>query len=285
MKKQLFIFTIFFSLLGYSQKDTTSIYFPQEQLIHPDCTDAEDKNACLKNIIQTKFQEILNEQIKYVITTKDTISTSVTFRVNPDGSIKDSTYSSFVYITNIKTEKKSKQKMNFEKISKKKMNTFLLELPKFEVLNKKEDIYNAKHSIYNYFSITKEKNLSLIQDKKNNYKGATIEETPIFPGCRKHKYEKERRKCFSEKMISHVKKNFRYPKKAQRKGIKGKVSIMFKISTEGKVFGIRKRGPHPLLEEEAVRIIKLLPNNFKPGKQNGKPVIVPFSLPISFKLQ
>ena len=48
--------------------------------------------------------------------------------------------------------------------------------------------------------------------------------------------------------------------------------------------GIRSRGPHKTLEREANRIIAKLPK-MTPGKQRGKPVRVPFSIPITFRLQ
>ena len=38
------------------------------------------------------------------------------------------------------------------------------------------------------------------------------------------------------------------------------------------------------LEKEAQRVINLLPK-MKPGKQRGKAVIVPYSLPIIFQVQ
>jgi protein TonB len=44
------------------------------------------------------------------------------------------------------------------------------------------------------------------------------------------------------------------------------------------------RGPDKNLEAEAKRIIEKLPK-MTPGKQRGRPVRVPFSIPITFKLQ
>ncbi|MDB9850527.1 energy transducer TonB, partial [Flavobacteriaceae bacterium] len=42
--------------------------------------------------------------------------------------------------------------------------------------------------------------------------------------------------------------------------------------------------PDKNLEAEALRIIEKLPKMI-PGKQRGRPVRVPFSIPITFKLQ
>jgi len=44
------------------------------------------------------------------------------------------------------------------------------------------------------------------------------------------------------------------------------------------------RSIDPLLDEEAIRVVKTLPK-FKPGKQGGVPVKVWFSLPVLFKIE
>jgi protein TonB len=59
---------------------------------------------------------------------------------------------------------------------------------------------------------------------------------------------------------------------------------MFVIQKDGSIGNVRMRGPDKNLEEEAARIIGKLPK-MTPGKQRGRPVRVPFSIPITFKLQ
>jgi TonB family protein len=110
---------------------------------------------------------------------------------------------------------------------------------------------------------------------------AFIEEVPIFPGCED---ATDKRACFTENVEKHIRKHFNYPKEAQEMGIQGRVSLIFVIDTNGAITDIRSRGPHELLEAEAERIIKKLPV-MQPGKQKGHVVGVPFSIPISFKLQ
>ena len=63
-----------------------------------------------------------------------------------------------------------------------------------------------------------------------------------------------------------------------------KIYVLFKIDKNGEVTDIRARAPHPRLEKEAERVVNLLPKMI-PGKQRGKPVRVPYSLPISFQVQ
>ena len=111
---------------------------------------------------------------------------------------------------------------------------------------------------------------------------AVVENVPVFPGC-KGKNNAELKACFQEKIQSHLKKHFQYPETALEMGIHGKVFVMFDIDREGLVSKIRTRGPDKLLEKEAARIVSLLPK-MTPGKQRGKPVRVPYALPINFQL-
>ncbi|MBC9795036.1 energy transducer TonB [Sinomicrobium weinanense] len=110
---------------------------------------------------------------------------------------------------------------------------------------------------------------------------AVIEDVPVFPGCEN---AKDKRACFQEMMLKHIRKNFRYPEVAQEMGIQGRVSVMFTIDKDGSITNVRMRGPDKNLEKEAQRIISKLPK-MTPGKQRGRPVRVPFSIPITFKLQ
>ena len=112
---------------------------------------------------------------------------------------------------------------------------------------------------------------------------AVIEDVPIFPGCERVAKSK-RRECFQEKINKHIRKNFRYPDIAQEMGIQGRVYVNFIIAKDGSITNIRMRGPDKNLENEAARIIGRLPK-MTPGKQRGRAVRVPFSIPITFRLQ
>ena len=113
---------------------------------------------------------------------------------------------------------------------------------------------------------------------------AVIENVPIFPGCERGNNAKKR-KCMSEKIAKFVQRKFN-TELAGDLGLSGRqrISVIFKIDKYGNVTGVRARAPHPRLEKEAQRVINLLPK-MKPGKQRGKAVIVPYSLPIIFQVQ
>ncbi len=108
-----------------------------------------------------------------------------------------------------------------------------------------------------------------------------IEDVPVFPGC---EGADDKRACFQEKMQKHIRKNFRYPEEAQEMGLQGKVYLQFTVQKDGNIGDLKMRGPHQILEREASRIVSKLPK-MEPGKQRGEAVKVPFSIPITFRLQ
>ena len=79
--------------------------------------------------------------------------------------------------------------------------------------------------------------------------------------------------------------NTRYPNSAREQGIEGKVFIRFVISHSGEVINPQVvKSVDRLLDIEAIRVIKMLPN-WIPGKKNGKPAYVWYTVPINFQLQ
>jgi protein TonB len=57
------------------------------------------------------------------------------------------------------------------------------------------------------------------------------------------------------------------------------------ITAEGKVADVTiVRGVHPLLDQEAVRVMNTVPD-WIPGKQGGRTVDVYYSVPVSFALK
>ena len=111
---------------------------------------------------------------------------------------------------------------------------------------------------------------------------ANLEDVPMFRSC-KNVIKSERRKCFQNKINNHISKHFYYPKYATNRGIQGSVFIQFIIEKDGSISEIKTSGADKSLKDAAVRIIKKLPKMI-PGKVNGKPVRVPFSIPIEYKL-
>src|SRR5690554_5404279 len=113
---------------------------------------------------------------------------------------------------------------------------------------------------------------------------AVIENVPVFPGCESGNNE-AKKACMNEKMSKFISSKFNTDL-AGDLGLSGvqKISVFFKIDKTGEIVDIKARAPHPRLEQEAIRVVGLLPKML-PGKQRGKAVRVPYYLPIKFQVQ
>ncbi len=114
---------------------------------------------------------------------------------------------------------------------------------------------------------------------------AVIENVPVFPGCENEGSNQAKRACMSKGVDQYVQDNFD-TSFAGDLGFEGRqrIYVSFKIDRNGDVTNVRARAPHPKLEEEAIRVINLLPKML-PGRQRGKPVGVLYGLPIVFLVE
>lgn len=126
--------------------------------------------------------------------------------------------------------------------------------------------------------------VDVIEDIPEDVPFINIEEVPVFPGCKGSK--KELRDCFNKKMQKHFAKKFNadLPNELGLSPGKKRIIMLFKIDKTGNIVGIRTKAPHPRLQKEAVRIIKLLPK-MKPGKQRGRAVGVKYTLPMRIDVE
>ena len=127
-------------------------------------------------------------------------------------------------------------------------------------------------------------------DSLKNNKSATyevIEHVPVYKGCDEFLSNEALKKCMATSISKHVGKHFN-TKIVNGLGIPDgpvRINLVFKINKEGKIEDARARAPHPVLEEEAIRVIKLIPQLDKPGYVRGNPVTVPYALPIIFNIK
>ena len=99
-----------------------------------------------------------------------------------------------------------------------------------------------------------------------------VEQAPQFPGG-------------PSELRTYLAKNIKYPVEAQKAGQQGRVICQFVVTKEGKPADIKVvRGVSPVLDNEAVRVIKAMPA-WTPGKQDGQAVNVRYTLPVTFRLQ
>ena len=88
-----------------------------------------------------------------------------------------------------------------------------------------------------------------------------------------------------EAMMKFIQRKIRYPRDAINQEIEGTVFVRFIVRGDGSVTDVRViRGIHPDCDEEAVRVISMLPS-WRGGSHNGRPVGVRMVLPIKFNLR
>lgn len=85
-------------------------------------------------------------------------------------------------------------------------------------------------------------------------------------------------------LFKFINENLKYPQNAIDGQIEGRVVVQFVVDKTGKVGNIQVvRSIDKMLDQAAIDIVSALPD-WKPGMQNGKPVNVRYTLPVSFKL-
>ncbi len=100
----------------------------------------------------------------------------------------------------------------------------------------------------------------------------TVEQMPEFPGG-------------MEAMMRFLQQNIQYPANAAKNKVEGRVVLQFVIEKDGQIGEVKiARSVDPELDAEALRVVKSMPT-FIPGRQDGEPVAVWYTIPISFKLQ
>ncbi|MBL7964102.1 MAG: energy transducer TonB [Flavobacteriales bacterium] len=100
-----------------------------------------------------------------------------------------------------------------------------------------------------------------------------VEQMPQFPGG-------------EEALLRYLNNTVQYPEMEAKAGIQGKVYVQFTVGKEGSISDVKvMRGVQngPGLDREAVRAIQAMPK-WSPGKMNGRPVSVRYTLPVIFML-
>ena len=119
-------------------------------------------------------------------------------------------------------------------------------------------------------SVTQTPSSSDVEKDETIYKA--VEQMPEFPGGQA---------ALLEWISSHI----QYPAMAAENNIQGKVTVQLVVTKTGGIGEVKVvRSVDKDLDREAVRVVKSLPK-FNPGRQNGQPVNVWYTLPINFKLR
>lgn len=238
------------------------------------CTDKKEtieQNHCLLLKIEEAHLNYLNAHLEELNLKETTIFTVYTqFKITDDGKIEFSSISS--------------SKRSIEKVTK----DFLKSI---EIQEKSTGLISSE--VYTFKSFLLENGvlesdpitLKLRKELGNTFNLTELGVLPRFKGCR-GKDSNKLRKCLSKKITEIIAKNFNTSigeKTNLSEGIH-RIFVKFIISKRGLVENIQVQAPHPLLEEEAIRVMNLIPK-IKPGELDGKPVSVFYNLPITFKIE
>jgi len=99
-----------------------------------------------------------------------------------------------------------------------------------------------------------------------------VEQMPQFPGGDA---------ALFEYLSTHIK----YPTIAEENGVQGRVIVTFVVERDGSITDVKVvKSVDPSLDKEASRVVQGMPK-WIPGKQNGAPVRVKYTVPVTFRLQ
>ena len=86
-------------------------------------------------------------------------------------------------------------------------------------------------------------------------------------------------------LFQYISKNIKYPAEAEKAGVQGRVIVTFVVEKDGNVSNAKVvKSINPTLDAEALRVVNGMPN-WNPGMQNGEPVRVKYTVPVTFRLQ
>ncbi len=87
-----------------------------------------------------------------------------------------------------------------------------------------------------------------------------------------------------EALITYLQTNIKYPEKAKKDNVTGKVLVTFVVSKKGKITKAKvAQSVSPELDAEALRVVKSMPD-WTPGTSDGKAADIEMALPIQFQL-
>ncbi|MBV7269377.1 energy transducer TonB [Winogradskyella luteola] len=276
--KSIRLFTILFIAIQFTWAQEHPEFYNRPFVIFEGCDDIDDKERCY----EIKLQELIGKNLNlrkvkdtlFFNAEKDTIVVHTGIMYNEKGAI-DKEYS---YVST-----------TVKDFSNNKMKYFLDSIPNVKpVLDDYDNGVSSRvQKLFGFLlDKTNDSIVPILGYTPEEVPFSYIEKVPVYKGSNKRLDNIELKKCMNEKVKKLVSENFN-PNLASKLGLSPgvkRIFVMFKIDKKGNVTNIVARGPHKALEEEAIRVIKKIPKLKKPGYQRKKPVIVPYALPIIFRV-
>ncbi len=100
-----------------------------------------------------------------------------------------------------------------------------------------------------------------------------VDSMPVFPGG-------------DNALLKYIADNANYPEESKKNNVTGRVLVKFVVHKDCHISDvIVEKSIDPLLDTEALRVVRSLPKFEKPGIRDGKAVNVEFIIPITFSLK
>jgi len=238
----------------------------------------EWKTSCeLRNCFESSVINLLNKYIKngfekeqkYVV---NPLISTIEFVVDTTGIVKEIHVSGSDSLMN---------KYSEQAISR------LSKTPRIRPGRHQGDVVEVLYKIKILARSTNKKNTAfIIQKDLGEYQEKIVfDNYVIYPNCRETGKVKRDRDCLGNHVKFFINQNFN-AKIAKDLDLFGTntIYVRFAFSKCGNVINVRARGPHPKLEKEAIRVVKMLPK-VKPAKIGREAVNVKYAIPIKFTVK
>ncbi len=274
-----------------NEQKITDIYTPPT---FPNCitiSDVDQKRKCTNNILQDFVIKHFNKKLFTNDQIKGFKVIKAEFVVTKQGKIKNIS----IEAPNLKIQNEIKRiikklpqmipgKKEGKNINTKYLFPIILDFghDKKENFfsNKKEGSPNNEVEVIEIDQRTDNVQIPTEQAISSNF----LKNKPIYPGCKNADIQKTN-ECTNRKIQMFIlqKLNRDITSELKLKGIVKMFSI-FTVDKQGNIVNIGVRTPYKKLENEIIRVIKLLPK-MTPGKMNGKAVNARFVLPIVIEIE
>ena len=115
-----------------------------------------------------------------------------------------------------------------------------------------------------------------------------IQNPPVYVGCEGYKSTSSKSICSNKKLMEHIDKNFDTSVSANTNLEAGEyeLTVVFIVDKQGRITNIETKGnDYRPFVNEAIRLIRSVPQYSSPGMQREKAVNVRYTIPIAFTVE
>lgn len=273
--RKLFLLIFCIPFFTYSQNSDYLNTFQRKYVVFPDCDESEDLQKCFDNKLSDFVAKNINtDDFSFIKENKksDTIKLSASLYFDTKGNLdREDSRISFYHGKN-----------------RKELNSILESFPQVKPpLDENGNGVNQLVTSLIGFTLEDTNLKPIFNYETCEVPFSIIENVPIYKGCDSTLLDNiGLKKCMSEKIQEHIARNFNLRKasKGLPKGIV-RIYVTFNVDNHGKISKIKVKSPSKKTKQETIRVLSSIPKFDRPGIQRGKPVTVPYSLPIIYKVE